>query len=52
MQLEKNWMAVSKHWCKLELDPNKHEDLKSAVCKSWKGGLHTPSYNIEIAKAQ
>jgi hypothetical protein len=22
------WMAVSKHWCKLEVDTNKHEDFK------------------------
>ncbi len=22
-----NWMAVSKHWCQLEIDTNKHEDL-------------------------
>jgi hypothetical protein len=22
-----NWMAVSKHWCKLKVDTNKHEDL-------------------------
>jgi hypothetical protein len=22
-----NWMEVSKHWCELELDTNKHEDL-------------------------
>ncbi len=22
-----NWMAVSKHWCNLEIDTNKHEDL-------------------------
>jgi hypothetical protein len=22
-----NWMAVSKYWCKLKLDTNKHEDL-------------------------
>jgi hypothetical protein len=25
-----NWMAVSKHWCKLEVDTNKHEDLNLA----------------------
>jgi hypothetical protein len=23
-----NWMAVSKHWCKLKIDTTKHEDLK------------------------
>jgi hypothetical protein len=22
-----NWIAVSKHWCNLEIDTNKHEDL-------------------------
>jgi hypothetical protein len=22
-----NWMAVSKHWCKLEIDTAKHKDL-------------------------
>jgi hypothetical protein len=22
-----NWMAVSKHWCNLEIDTNKHEDV-------------------------
>jgi hypothetical protein len=24
---DKHWMAISKHWCELELDINKHEDL-------------------------
>jgi hypothetical protein len=25
-----NWMTVSKHWCNLEIDTNKHEDLNFA----------------------
>jgi hypothetical protein len=25
---KQNWMAVSKHWCELEVDTNKHKDLK------------------------
>ncbi len=24
------WMAVSKHWCNLQIDTNKHEDLNFA----------------------
>jgi hypothetical protein len=26
-----NWMAVSKHWCKLEVDTNKREDLNLLI---------------------
>jgi hypothetical protein len=26
-----NWVAVSKHWCKLKVDTNKHEDLNLMI---------------------
>jgi hypothetical protein len=26
------WMTVSKHWCNLEIDTNKHKDLNFAFC--------------------
>ncbi len=47
-----NWIAVSKHWCKLELDPNKHEDLNLVFANHGEEDemhLHT---TVEILKAQ
>jgi hypothetical protein len=49
-QNEINWMAVSKHWCKLELDTNKHEDLILVFANHGEEDEKYPHTPIEIAK--
>jgi hypothetical protein len=45
-------MAVSKHWCKLEIDTNKHEDLNLVFANHGEEDEIYPVPTIEIAKAQ
>jgi hypothetical protein len=45
-------MAVSKHWCKLEVDINKHEDLNLVFANHGEEDGIYPLTTIEIAKAQ
>jgi hypothetical protein len=47
-----NWMAVSKHWCNLEIDTNKHEDLNLVFATHGEGDKIYPLTTIEIAEAQ
>jgi hypothetical protein len=49
-----NWMEVSQHWCKLEVDTNKHKDLNLNLVFANHGeeGEIYPLTTIEIAKAQ
>ena len=44
-------MAVSKQWCKLEIDTNKHEDLNFVFSNHRKEDEIYPLTKIEIAKA-
>ena len=46
------WMAVSKHWCKLELDTNKHEDLNLVFENYREEDEIYPLTTIEREKAQ
>jgi hypothetical protein len=45
-------MAVSKHWCNLEIDTNKHEDLNPAFANHREENEIYPLTTIEIAEAQ
>jgi hypothetical protein len=45
-------MAVSKHWCKLKVDTNKHEDLNLVIANNREEEEIYPLTTIEIAKAQ
>jgi hypothetical protein len=45
-------MEVSKHWCELELDTNKHENLNLVFAKHGEEEEIYPLTKIEIAKAQ
>jgi hypothetical protein len=47
-----NWMAVSKHWCKLEVDTNKHKDLNLVFANHGQEDEIYPLTIIEIAKTQ
>jgi hypothetical protein len=47
-----NWMAVSKHWCNLEIDTNKHEDLNLVFANHGEEKEIYPLTTIEIAEAQ
>jgi hypothetical protein len=47
-----NWMAVSKHWCKLEVDTIKHEDLNLVFVNHGEKDKIYPLTTIEIAKEQ
>jgi hypothetical protein len=47
-----NLMAVSKHWCKLEIDTNKHKDLNLVFANHRKEDEIHPLTTIEIARAQ
>ncbi len=47
-----NWMTVSKHWCSLEIDTNKHEDLNFVFASHGKEDEIYPLTTIEIAEAQ
>ncbi len=46
-----NWMAVSKHWCNLQIDTNKHEDLNLVFVNHRKEDEIYPLTTIEIAEA-
>ncbi len=47
-----SWMAVSKHWCNLEIDTNKPKDLKFAFANHGEEDEIYPLITIEIAEAQ
>jgi hypothetical protein len=47
-----NWMAVSKHWCNLEIDTDKHEDLNLVFVNPRDEDEVHPLTTIEIAEAQ
>ncbi len=47
-----NWMAVSKHWCNLEIDTIKHEDIKLVFANHGEEDEIYPLITIEIAEAQ
>jgi hypothetical protein len=47
-----NWMAVSKYWCNLEKDTNKHQDLNFVVANHGKEDEIYPLTTIEIAEAK
>jgi hypothetical protein len=38
-----SWMTVSKHWCNLEIDTNKHKDLNFAFANTEKRMKYTLS---------
>jgi hypothetical protein len=46
-----NWMAVSKHLIKLEVDTNKHEDLNLVFVNHGEEDEIYPLTKIEIARA-
>jgi hypothetical protein len=45
-------MTVSKHWCNLEIDTNKHKDLNFAFANHGEEDEIYPLITIEIAEAQ
>jgi hypothetical protein len=47
-----DWMAVSKHWCNLEIDTNKHEDLNFVFANHREEEEIYLLATIEIAEAQ
>jgi hypothetical protein len=47
-----NWMAISKHWCNLEIDTSKHEDLNFVFANHGEEDEIYPLTTIEIAEAQ
>jgi hypothetical protein len=47
-----NWMTVSKHWCKLEIDTNKHEDSNLVFANHGEKDEIYPLTTIEIAEKQ
>ncbi len=46
------WMAVSKHWCQLEIDTNKHADLNLVFANHGEEDETYPLTTIEIAESQ
>ncbi len=46
-----NWMAVSKHWCNLEIDTNKHGDLNFVFANLGEEDEIYLVTTIEIAEA-
>jgi hypothetical protein len=44
-----NWMAISKQWCKLKVDTNKHEELNLVIANHRAGDKIYPLTTIEIA---
>jgi hypothetical protein len=50
--LSQNWIAVSKHWCKLELDTNKHEDLNLVFANHGEEDKIYPLTLIEMTNTQ
>jgi hypothetical protein len=49
---KQNWMTVLKHWCNLEKDTNKHEDLNLVFVNHREEDETHPLTTIEIAGAQ
>jgi hypothetical protein len=47
-----SWMIVSKHWCNLEIDTNKHKDLNFVFADHGEEDEIYPLTTIEIAEAQ
>jgi hypothetical protein len=47
-----NWMTVSKHWCNLEIDTNKYEDLNLVFANHGEEDEVYLLTTIEIAEAQ
>ncbi len=47
-----SWMTVSKHWCNLEIDTTKHEDLNFAFANHREEDEIYPLTTIEIVEAQ
>jgi hypothetical protein len=47
-----SWMTVSKHWCNLETDTDKHKDLNIALANHGEEDEIYPLTTIEIAEAQ
>jgi hypothetical protein len=47
-----SWMTVSKHWCNLEIDTNKHKDLNLPFANQGEEDEIYPLTTIEIAEAQ
>jgi hypothetical protein len=45
-------MAVSKHWCNIDIDTNKHEDLYLVLANHGEYDEIYPLTTIEIAEAQ
>ena len=46
-----SWMTVSKHWCNLEIDTNKHEDLNFAFANNREEDKIYPLTTIEIIES-
>ncbi len=47
-----NWMTISKHWCNLNIDTHKPEDLNFAFANHGEEEEIYPITTIEIAEAQ
>jgi hypothetical protein len=47
-----SWMTVSKHWCNLEIDTNKHKDLNFTFANHREEDKIYPLTTIEIAEVQ
>jgi hypothetical protein len=47
-----SWITVSKHWCNLEIDTNKPEDLNFAFANHGEEDEIYPTTTIEITEAQ
>ncbi len=47
-----SWMTVSKHWCNLEIDTGKYEDLNFAFANHREEDELYPLTTIEIAETQ
>jgi general stress protein 26 len=47
-----NWMVVSKYWCKLKVDTNKHDDLHLMFANHEEEEKIYTLTRIDIAKAQ
>ncbi len=47
-----SWMIVSKHWCNLEIDTNKREDLNFTFANHGEEDEIYPLTTMEIAEAQ
>ncbi len=45
-------MTVSKHWCNLEIDTDKHKDLNFEFANHWEEDEIYPLTTIEVAEAQ